>query len=80
MAEDQAALVENIYDLTMVANHADSLVSRMEGHASALVGHGGVSPYTQQEANTIAGRLHTIAARLACAAAHQMRPEREAAE
>jgi hypothetical protein len=31
MAEDHAALVENIYDLTFEACHLDSLVSRAEG-------------------------------------------------
>lgn len=61
MAEDQAALVENIYDLTMVVNHADSLVSRMEGH----IGRIGLPPFhTEREIETIARRIVAIGARL----------------
>ena len=62
MAEDQSALIQNIYDLTMVTNHADSLVSRMEGN----IGRRSTSlpKHTTHEASAIAVRLHTIATRL----------------
>lgn len=72
MAEDQSAIIENIYDLTLLANHADSLVSRMEGkveqRASPLPLH------TGREAAAIATRLTVIANRLRHAVRdHQLR-------
>lgn len=74
-AEDRAALVENIYDLAMVVNHADSLVVRIERHIGRF---GADLPYhTETEAEKAAERLSAIAYRL-LHAVRQTRPERQA--
>lgn len=66
MATNQAALIENICDLTIIVSHADSLVSRAEGHVRVLRSSR-MPHHTRYEAERIAARLHTIAARLATA-------------
>jgi hypothetical protein len=62
MGDDRSALIENIYDLTMVTTHADSLVRRIEGHIgrreTLLPNH------TGREISVLADRLTAIAAYL----------------
>jgi hypothetical protein len=72
MAPDQSALIENIYDLTLVTTHADSLVSRMEGNVRQR--ETPLPPHTEHEARAIATRLTVIANRLRHAVRdHQLR-------
>jgi hypothetical protein len=72
MADDQSALIENIYDLMMVSNHADSLVSRMEGSVGRR--ETPLPLHTRREAEAIATRLTVIANRLRCGLRdHQLR-------
>lgn len=72
MAEDQSALIENIYSLTWAASQADSLVSRMEGNIGRRKTP--LPVHTEHEAAALATRLTVIASRLRHAVRdHQLR-------